>query len=119
MIGIAAQRPNQVVEDPYGNGTLTNFLNPAAFAYPALGTLGSHVRNSIEGPAFWKIDLSLAKEIPLGGTKNIELRVETFNLLNHFNWGNPIVNFDAANFGQILTQAGTPRILQFGIKYAF
>jgi hypothetical protein len=52
--------------------------------------------------------------------------VETFNLLNHFNWGNPsttatgtTANFDAGNFGQILTQAGTPRILQFGIKYDF
>jgi len=28
-------------------------------------------------------------------------------------------NFDAGNFGQIITQAGTPRILQFGIKYGF
>ena len=52
-------------------------------------------------------------------TQNVELRVETFNLLNHFNWGNPVVNLDAANFGQILTQTGSPRILQFGIKYAF
>ena len=49
----------------------------------------------------------------------MELRLETFNLLNHFNWGNPVVNLDAANFGQILTQTGSPRILQFGIKYAF
>ena len=56
--------------------------------------------------------------------------METFNLLNHFNWGNPgppiggggnanTVNLDAGNFGQILTQAGTPRIFQFGVKYAF
>jgi hypothetical protein len=29
------------------------------------------------------------------------------------------VNFDAGNFGQITTQAGTPRIFQFGIKYMF
>jgi hypothetical protein len=28
-------------------------------------------------------------------------------------------NFDAGNFGQITTQAGTPRIFQFGIKYMF
>jgi hypothetical protein len=29
------------------------------------------------------------------------------------------VNFDAANFGRIQTQTGTPRVLQFGIKYGF
>jgi len=118
LIGISAQRPNEV-GDPYGDGTLSNYLSPAGFAYPASGTLGDHVRSSIEGPAYWNVDLALAKSIPVGGTQNVELRLETFNLLNHFNWGNPVVNLDAANFGQILTQTGSPRILQFGIKYAF
>jgi hypothetical protein len=128
--GILQQRVNQVLDNPYGNKTLNNYLNPAAFAYPAAGQLGTHKRNSIEGPAYWSIDLALSRRIPLGATQNVELRVETFNLLNHFNWGNPgpplggggnvnTANFDAGNFGQILTQAGTPRIFQFGIKYAF
>jgi len=29
------------------------------------------------------------------------------------------VNFNAGTFGRITTQAGAPRILQFGIKYDF
>ena len=92
--------------------------------------MGTHKRNSIEGPAYWSTDLALSRRIPLGAAQNMELRVETFNLLNHFNWGNPgpplggggnanTVNLDAGNFGQITTQAGTPRIFQFGIKYMF
>jgi hypothetical protein len=128
--GILQQRLNQVLDNPYGDKSLNNYLNRAAFADPAPGQLGTHARNSIEGPAYWSIDLALARRIPLGATQNVELRVETFNLLNHFNWGNPgppiggggnanTVNFDAGNFGQILTQAGTPRVFQFGIKYAF
>ena len=128
--GILQQRVNQVLDNPYGDKTLNNYLNRAAFADPAPGQLGNHTRNSIEGPAYWSIDLALTRRIPLGATNNLELRLETFNLLNHFNWGNPgpplggggnanTVNFDAGNFGQIITQAGTPRILQFGIKYAF
>jgi hypothetical protein len=119
LIGIAAQRPNQVNDNPYGNGSLSNYLTPGAFAYPAPGTLGDHVRSSVEGPAYWNIDLAISKEIPFGGSQHVEVRLETFNLLNHFNWGNPVVNLDAANFGQILTQTGTPRLLQFGIKYGF
>jgi hypothetical protein len=128
--GILQQRVDQVLANPYGNKTLNNYLNPAAFAYPAPGQLGTHKRNSIEGPAYWSIDLALSRRIPLGATQNLELRMETFNLLNHFNWGNPgpplggggnanTANFDAGNFGQITTQKGTPRIFQFGIKYAF
>ena len=73
--------------------------------------------------ACWSIDLALPRRLPLGAARNVELRVETFNLLNRFNWGNPgpplgsagnanIVNFDAGNFGQIATQAGTPRVGQ-------
>ena len=117
--GTTGQPVNKVLDNPYGARTVNNYLNPAAFAYPAPGTLGSHVRNSLAGPAFWNVDLALSKRISVGGTQEVELRLETFNLLNHFNWGIPIVNLDAANFGQILTQTGSPRILQFGIKYGF
>ena len=127
--GITGQRVDQVLANPYGNKTLNNYLNPAAFAYPAPGQLGTHRRASIEGPAYWTIDLALARDVSLGTTRELEFRVETFNLLNHFNWGNPsttgtaatatVANFDAGNFGQITTQMGTPRVLQFGIKYAF
>ena len=57
--------------------------------------------------------------ISFGAARNVELRLETFNLLNHFNWGNPNVNLDSPDFGRIQTQTGSPRVLQFGIKYAF
>ena len=75
--------------------------------------------HSIEGPAYWSIDLALARRISFGAAREIELRLETFNLLNHFNWGNPTLNFDAANFGRIRTQSGSPRILQFGSEVRF
>ena len=53
------------------------------------------------------------------GTQRLELRFESFNLLNPFNWGNPNTNFNAGTFGRITSQAGSPRILQFGVKYDF
>ena len=52
-------------------------------------------------------------------THNLELRVEVFNLLNNFNWGDPTVNFNSGQFGRITTMTGDPRIMQFGIKYGF
>jgi hypothetical protein len=118
--GISGQRVNQVLENPYGDKSLTNYLNPAAFAYPAAGTWGDHRKNSIDGPGFWTVDLALSRLVSVAaGRHTLELRLETFNLFNNFNWGNPATNVDAGTFGRITTQAGDPRIMQFGVKYGF
>ncbi|HYS24411.1 MAG TPA: hypothetical protein VEP46_02375, partial [Vicinamibacterales bacterium] len=116
--GILNQRPNKVSDDFY-NHSLTSYFNRAAFAQPVPGTLGDLPRNAVVGPNFWNVDLAVSKLIAVGGTQRLELRLESFNLLNHFNWGDPVLNFNAGTFGRITTQAGTPRILQFGIKYDF
>ena len=116
--GILNQRPNKVSEDFY-NHSLTSYFNRAAFAQPVAGTLGDLPRNAVVGPNFWNVDLAVSKLIAVGGTQRLELRLESFNLLNHFNWGDPVLNFNAGTFGRITTQAGAPRILQFGIKYDF
>jgi hypothetical protein len=122
------QRVDQISDDVYGEKTLNNYFNRAAFAQPALGTFGNMERNSVTGPAFWTIDLALSKLISFGAAQNLELRAEAFNLLNHFNWGNPGTNLNApATFGRVQSLAGTPpnnvvgtpRILQFGVKYGF
>ena len=117
--GQANQRVNQVSDDVYGVKTLESYLNRAAFAQPANGTFGTHERNSIKGPGFWKIDLAVSRLVPVASTQTLEFRVEVFNLLNNFNWGNPNLNFSAGTFGRITTTAGDPRIIQLGIKYGF
>lgn len=118
--GQTGQRVNQVSDDAYG-GTLTSYLKRTAFAQPAPGTLGNYVRNRLTGPAFWTIDAALSRVLTLGGgsSQTLELRAEAFNLLNHFNWGNPVTNLRAGVFGRIRSQSGSPRIMQFGIKYGF
>ncbi|MBI2185494.1 MAG: carboxypeptidase regulatory-like domain-containing protein, partial [Acidobacteria bacterium] len=112
-------RVDQVLDDVYGDRTLASYLNAGAFRRPAAGTFGNHERNSIRGPGFWKVDLALSRLLSFGATENLEARLEVFNLLNNFNWGNPVTNLRSQLFGQIRSQAGDPRILQFGIKYAF
>jgi len=112
------QRVNQVSDDVYGD-SLTAYLNRAAFAQPASGTFGDYERNSLRGPAFWTIDMALAKQIAFGAAQTLELRLEAFNLLNNFNWGNPGTNFNAGTFGRITQNEGDMRIMQFGIKYGF
>jgi hypothetical protein len=122
------QRVNQVLDNPYGDKSIGNYLNPAAFAQPALGTFGDHERNSIKGPAYWAIDLALSRLVTFGA-QSVEFRLESFNLTNHVNLGNPNTTLTAGTFGKITSLAGSgtnalgpvtaPRIMQFGIKYGF
>ena len=65
------------------------------------------------------IDLALTRLLAVGSGRTLELRLEAFNLTNHFNWGLPQTNLLAASFGRITSQANPPRILQFGVKYGF
>ena len=113
--GISNQRANQVSDDVYGEpqedaqGRLANYLNRAAFVSPAPGTVGTSLRNGIKGPSYWNgVNLGLRRLISLTGTQTIELRIESFNLLNSFSWGNPTTNLSSGQFGRITTQAGRP-----------
>ena len=116
--GQIGQRPNQVSDDVYGAKTLDSYLNRAAFAAPAPGTFGDLQYRGVEGPGAWDINVALSRMIPFG-TQSLELRLEAFNVTNNFNWGNPAVNLNQAQFGRITTNGGTPRLMQFGVKYSF
>jgi hypothetical protein len=117
--GIRNQRLDQVLANPYGDPVLHQWLNPNAFQLPEAGTLGNFRRNSVRGPGFWTVDAALSRLVSLGGSRRVELRVEAFNLFNTFNQDVPELNFSAGTFGKITSMAGTPRILQFGIRYTF
>jgi len=117
--GIEGQRVNQVSDDVYGAKTLNSYLNRAAFAAPAPGTLGNHRNNSIEGPGYWSADVALSRLVGFGDRERLELRAEVFNLFNNFNWNNPTTNYDSGSFGRITSMSGSPRIMQFGVKFGF
>jgi hypothetical protein len=118
------QRVNQIAENPAGDMSIDSanggkrFLNPAAFAQPALGTLGTMQRNSIEGLGSRNLDLSLSRTFRIAGAQSVELRAETFNAMNWFQWQQPSLNLNSSTFGEI-TSAGDPRIMQFAVKYGF
>jgi hypothetical protein len=116
------QRPNQVLDDPYGDGSWNNWLNARAFAQPALGTFGNVERNSVVGKGSRVVDLSLVRSFRFADTHRIEARIEAFNAFNWFRpaGGNnaPVTNLSNANFGRYLA-ADEPRIMQFALKYQF
>ncbi len=114
-----AQRPNQILASPYGDrSSLTSYLNPSAFAQPALGTYGNVGRATIEGPGVWQLDMALSRTFQVREGQRLEFRGEAFNLTNSLRRGNPATNFNQNIFGQINSSLDA-RVMQFALKYSF
>jgi trimeric autotransporter adhesin len=58
-------------------------LNPAAYKAPLAGEWGNAGRNSITGPSQFLFSASLARTFRLKDRYNLDLRVDSTNLLNH------------------------------------
>ena len=115
------QRADQVLADPYGDRSGrpgTRYLNPAAFALPALGSLGNIERNSIRGPRQWSFDMALSRIFPVGDQR-FEFRVEAYNVTNSFRAIPPSVVLSDTNTFGVIRESLDPRILQFALKYLF
>ena len=119
LTGLNNQRPilvgDQTVSDPNEN----QWFNTAAFAPNTPGVWGNTPKGLLRGPGFWNVDLALSRNLGVGDGKHVEVRIESFNVFNNVNLGNPNVTLGNANFGRITTTAGGPRIMQFAAKYVF
>ena len=100
------------------------FFNTCAFQDPAQGSFGNVSLNSLQGPGNKNFDFALEKIIPLHEKLQLELRAETFNVLNHPNFlfaapgpqnSNNATVFGTPSFG-FTTAAQAPREIQFAAK---
>ena len=118
LTGTGNQRAVQAVDDPYGDGSAANYLNPAAFRPPATGTYSTDKPFTILNPGRFQNDLSISRSFRVGVSDTVQFRWEIFNVINHVNLDAPETALNSSTFGQILT-AGDPRIMQFAVKYSF
>jgi hypothetical protein len=132
----AWQRPDQVLLDPLVANTLSpcaeircrQWINPAAFAQPSVGTFGNLGRSSVPGPGFFQLDLAVSRIFRVHEGMSLEVRGESFNLTNGFRAGGspigsaslaPVVTArNSLQFGQI-RNAQDPRIVQLAMKFVF
>jgi hypothetical protein len=119
-------RPNQIGNP--SQGTCTNGLqvgvpncwfNNTAYTAPASGGYGNVRRNSLNGPHAFTFDAAISRKFVVTEGKEIQLRLDAFNVLNHPNLGLPTASLNNANFGRILSQNGDGRTFQAALKFAF
>jgi hypothetical protein len=116
-----SKRPDRLQSGVLSNPSISRWFNTAAFSVPQLYTFGNSGNNILTGPALMNWDFALLRAFPFEAMRvpmGLEFRAEFFNLANHPNFGLPVTNIQAATAGQILS-AGTPRDIQFGLKFSF
>jgi len=105
-------------------------FNPASFSLPPVNSLG--IGNTpptlTYGPGVENVDLSVFKQFRIVEGKNLELRFQAFNALNHFNPSNPntslTLNFATgantnAAFGTITGAALPARHSVVSVRFTF
>jgi carboxypeptidase family protein/TonB-dependent receptor-like protein len=131
------------------------FFNPFAFVRPvvqsgqpipssggtdlagAIGTdIGNVGRNCLRGPRQVNVDFSIARSLRVTESKQMEFRVEFFNVFNHVNFANPISDLNAVisaggkldpngqivtpgSFGRIISTSSNPRLVQLVAEFRF
>ena len=128
-----------------GNGQVSWFGNPGAFADPpACTVVGSCTAKNlggetqVPGPGFHRLDFSIFKDFPFSEKRKLQFRTEIFNIFNHPNFnapgfgGNGVVSIGGSTnyinpsatttFGEIGSTRDDPydpRQIQFALKFVF
>ena len=112
---------NGIFSTTAGTVTQTDTQTGAAPVFATAGTLyGNTGRNILTGPMQRDLDLSLSKETALRDGVSVEFRAQAFNVTNTPNFSNPSGDIGTAStFGEITTNVGNPRILQFALKLKY
>ena len=122
------ERPNLVGSSIYpSNQSVNLWIDPAAFAQPALGTYGNFGARNVRAPGNITFNTNITRSFRIGEKRSVEFRAEQFNLVNHMNPLNPaapaaqltsMTTLTSSTFGRILS-ANDPRILQLAMKFVF
>jgi len=100
----------------------TNFNGQPIFAKPSVDTfnLQPGVRDGIYQPGFQNWNLGLFKKFAINERNGFEFRAESYNFINHPNWGGVNFNPTSSQFGEVTSKSGSnPRNLQLSLRYYF
>ncbi len=131
------QRPDRVpgVSVIPTNQGANNWISPAAFAAPADFTWGNAGRGLVYAPITWQTDVALSKTMKVTEQVSLQFRAEAYNVFNHDQFADPVINSSNGNFGHIVstvnfnsnndsfapdnTGSGTPRQFEFSLRLVF
>ena len=99
---------------------MDRWFDRGAFPPVALGSyrFGSSGRNILDGPGTFNINSSLSRRFKFGEGRALQLRCESFNVLNHPNFNLPENRVDILSGGTI-SRVRSNRTMQLGARLEF
>ena len=123
---VSGQDPND------GAQTLAQWFNTDAFSVAAffpngqpafIGRFGTADKGNIIGPSATTVDLALFKDFRFSANGRIRISVQSTNVLNIANYGNPDTNLRSGNYGRITAlnqnEVFVPRRVVLGVRALF
>ncbi len=118
--GNFSQRPVQTGRLAQPHSISGTWFDRAVYSRPAAAAQGSVGRNSLYGPGFVDLDLSIFKDIAITERVHTELRGEAFNLTNTPAFTNPLGDLTNPNAGKINgVRQNSERQLQLAVRFTF
>jgi TonB-dependent Receptor Plug Domain len=115
-------KPNVAI---YGAHNLNSpYFDTSAFAAVNQARFGTAGWNSLRGPSYINLDLSVFRTFPVWENVKMQFRGEALNLMNHPNFSNPDGGVTDSNFGIISSTTPGSRLiaeryLRLGLKFMF
>ena len=112
-------RPNRICNGnlPASKQSIHQWFNVGCFVSPPQYTFGNSGRNILIGPGLETWDFGLDKNFKISEKLGMQFRVETFNLLNHSNFGLPNASIGNPNVGTVTSVITNSRETQFAARF--
>ena len=114
-------RPNRLRDGalPSDQRNINHWFDLTAFAAPACICFGNSGRNILRGPGFMDLDLGVSRQFAIRERVHLLFRAESFNIMNHPNFGIPNMQIGNAQAGIIGSVANPERQSQLALKLLF
>jgi outer membrane receptor protein involved in Fe transport len=132
-----ADQVKDEVDIPGGIGSTNSWFDPLAFRPVTQARFGTAGFNSMRGPGYVNVDMSVFRDFSLGGSRELQFRLEIFNLTNTPHFGQPNGNVSnlqlnpdgtirsLGGFSTITSTANTgregidERLIRLGLRFGF
>ena len=117
----ANARPNRLRDGALApdQRNINHWFDLTAFAPATCVCFGNSGRNILRGPGFLNVDIGLSREFTVRERVRLLFRAESFNIMNHPNFGIPNMQIGNAQAGIIGATANPERQNQVAMKLSF
>jgi len=117
----ATARPNRIADGNLSadQRTRTHWFDTTAFIAANCICFGNSGRDVLRGPGFMDVDLAILRDFHFAERFRLQFRAESFNLINHPNFGIPNSSIGNPQVGIITMTINPERQNQLALKFFF